>query len=119
MQQTRGLFRLALAATAVAMLLVLVPQRGSGAARTSASFVLPRASAPPSFSGRWTPPEWAALKHGTGADYVTWTAILPVLFVGLLAPLELMRTRLIRRDARTPAAPFLPSAFQRPPPHLA
>ncbi len=45
-----------------------------------------------------------------------WTAILPVLFIGLVAPLSLISARSIRSLGRTPAAPSLPSKFQRPPP---
>jgi hypothetical protein len=51
---------------------------------------------------------------GSGA----WMAILPVLFVGLVAPLSLISARSIRCLGRTPSFPALPEKFQRPPPHL-
>lgn len=45
-----------------------------------------------------------------------WMAILPVLFVGLMAPLSLISPRSIFSLGRTPASPQLPERFQRPPP---
>ena len=48
-----------------------------------------------------------------------WTAVLPVLFVGLVSPLSLvLPTSLLSLGRRLPA-PALPSLFQRPPPALA
>jgi len=47
-----------------------------------------------------------------------WMAMLPVLFVGLVAPLSLVSARAILSLGRTPAAPPLPFSFQRPPPAL-
>ena len=47
-----------------------------------------------------------------------WTSILPVLFIGLAAPLSLISPRSIRSLGRTPSAPALPCSFQRPPPAL-
>lgn len=47
-----------------------------------------------------------------------WTAILPVLFVGLMAPLSLISPRSIFSLGRPPASPELPERFQRPPPAL-
>ena len=47
-----------------------------------------------------------------------WTAILPVLFIGLVAPLSLISPRSVRSLGRTPSAPALPCSFQRPPPAL-
>jgi len=51
---------------------------------------------------------------GTG----TWMAILPVFFVGLVSPLSLLSSESIRCAGQAPAAPLLPSSFQRPPPHF-
>jgi hypothetical protein len=45
-----------------------------------------------------------------------WTAVLPVLFVGLVAPLSLVSPRFGLSLDRTPSAPALPFSFQRPPP---
>jgi hypothetical protein len=45
-----------------------------------------------------------------------WTAILPVLFVGLMAPMSLISPRRIFSLGRTPSFPGLPEKFQRPPP---
>jgi hypothetical protein len=47
-----------------------------------------------------------------------WTAILPVLFVGLVSPLSLISSRSILSLGRTPPAPRLAALFQRPPPAL-
>jgi len=47
-----------------------------------------------------------------------WTAILPVLFVGLVAPLSLISPKSYFSLGRRPAAPPLPCSFQRPPPAL-
>lgn len=47
-----------------------------------------------------------------------WTAVLPILFIGLLFPLALLSPGGLRRIGGIPPAPSLPSAFQRPPPFL-
>ena len=47
-----------------------------------------------------------------------WTAMLPVLFVGLLVPLSLISRNNMLSLGRTPLAPALPCSFQRPPPVL-
>jgi hypothetical protein len=47
-----------------------------------------------------------------------WTSILPVLFIGLVAPLSLISPRSVLSLGRTPSAPELPCSFQRPPPAL-
>jgi fatty acid desaturase len=44
------------------------------------------------------------------------TAILPLLFVGLISPLALFASIAHRELAQVPDAPQLPSTFQRPPP---
>jgi hypothetical protein len=48
-----------------------------------------------------------------------WLAMLPVLFVGLISPLNMLSPGSLLCLGRAPAAPWLPSSFQRPPPHLA
>jgi hypothetical protein len=45
-----------------------------------------------------------------------WTAILPVLFIGLVAPLSLISPRSVQSLGRTPSSPAVPCSFQRPPP---
>ncbi|HEY6490354.1 MAG: hypothetical protein WCC26_00010 [Terracidiphilus sp.] len=47
-----------------------------------------------------------------------WMAVLPVLFVGLIAPLSLISPRSALCLGRTPSAPAGISLFQRPPPSL-
>jgi hypothetical protein len=47
-----------------------------------------------------------------------WNGILPVLFIGLVAPLSLIRANSIQSLGRTLAVPVLPFRFQRPPPSL-
>ena len=53
-----------------------------------------------------------------GANPGVWTAMLPVLFVGLVAPLSLVSPKFALSLGRTPSAPALPFSFQRPPPLL-
>jgi hypothetical protein len=55
---------------------------------------------------------------GHGVDSGAWEAILPVLFIGLVAPLSLISARSSLSLGRTPSAPALPFSFQRPPPPL-
>lgn len=45
-------------------------------------------------------------------------AMLPVFFVGLVSPLNLVLPQAQNSIGRAPAAPALPSSFQRPPPQL-
>lgn len=45
-----------------------------------------------------------------------WAVMLPILFVGLVAPLSLISPQATLSLGRTPAAPALPCRFQRPPP---
>ena len=45
-----------------------------------------------------------------------WTALLPVFFIGLVSPPTLISAASIRSLYQVPAAPLLPSSFQRPPP---
>jgi hypothetical protein len=46
-------------------------------------------------------------------------AMLPVFFIGLVSPLSLITAATIQRLLQSPAAPLLPSSFQRPPPVFA
>jgi hypothetical protein len=55
-------------------------------------------------------------KHA--ANTTVWAAMLPVFFVGLVSPLNLLSARSVLCISRAPAAPALPSSFQRPPPQL-
>ena len=51
-----------------------------------------------------------------GADSGPWTAMLPVLFIGLVSPLNLLSPKSVLCSGRAPAALALPASFQRPPP---
>jgi hypothetical protein len=46
----------------------------------------------------------------------TWMAMLPVLFIGLVSPLNQLSQRSVLCFGNVPAAPLLPPSFQRPPP---
>jgi hypothetical protein len=54
--------------------------------------------------------------HGNTADHQAWLAILPVFFVGLIAPLSLPLLSAILTVGHAPQAPALAPSFQRPPP---
>jgi hypothetical protein len=51
--------------------------------------------------------------HG---DHGAFTAILPLLFLGVISPLSLLSPLAFFFLGRTPDAPALPVSFQRPPP---
>ena len=62
-------------------------------------------------------------RHGSGvylhdAASGAWMAVLPVLFIGLVAPLSLISPRSFLSLGRTPLHPELLKKFQRPPPAL-
>jgi hypothetical protein len=57
-----------------------------------------------------------AAVHKTDSD--TFAAMLPVLFVGLVSPLNVLSPRSVLCMGRAPAAPLLPFSFQRPPPSI-
>lgn len=62
---------------------------------------------------------WAGMPSGNsahGAGSGVWQAMLPVVFIGLAAPLSLVAAGSRRSLGRMPAAPSLPFRFQRPPP---
>jgi hypothetical protein len=48
-----------------------------------------------------------------------WLAMLPVLFVGLVSPLNQLAPRSSLCSGGIPPTPLLPAGFQRPPPQLA
>jgi len=56
------------------------------------------------------------IPHGHTGDAGAWLAILPILFVGVISPLSLLPPLTAAYEGRTPDAPVLPAAFQRPPP---
>jgi hypothetical protein len=60
------------------------------------------------------PAQRGSLFRDSGAG--AWMAMLPVFFVGLVAPLRPSPARFGRAIGKTHAAPLLPSSFQRPPP---
>jgi hypothetical protein len=53
-----------------------------------------------------------------GSESGAWAAMLPVFFVGLVSPLNLLSPQALDSSSWVPAAPALPSTFQRPPPQL-
>jgi len=62
-------------------------------------------------------------RHGSGmylhdASSGAWMSVLPVLFIGLVAPLSLVSPKSFLSLGRTPSSPALPAKFQRPPPAL-
>jgi hypothetical protein len=50
------------------------------------------------------------------ADSNTLAAMLPVMFVGLVSPLNVLSPKAVLCIDRAPASPPLPVSFQRPPP---
>lgn len=113
--QQGGWFRLAFAAVALALLVTMVPQERPGSLRASACITLSPASVSSSSSARWVSWDWPALTHATSADHGALMAILPVLFVGLLAPLVLLFVIATRTPRPLPVS-GLASLYQRPPP---
>jgi hypothetical protein len=62
----------------------------------------------------WSAKQTRAEMQSAGSG--VWQAMLPVLFIGLLAPLNLAFSRFRQVLCRAPQAPALPFSFQRPPP---
>jgi hypothetical protein len=56
----------------------------------------------------------ASQNDGAGA----WTVLLPIFFIGLIAPLNLISARAALSLGIAPSAPILSCLFQRPPPSL-
>ncbi|HTX75282.1 MAG TPA: hypothetical protein VMD29_03675 [Terracidiphilus sp.] len=106
---------MAFAAAAFALLVTLTPPQFSGSHRSSANITLPAVPSSPAFPASWARWEWQAVTHATSADHAVFSAILPALFVGLLAPLVLLLVSTARAFP-LPATPKLASLFQRPPP---
>jgi hypothetical protein len=52
------------------------------------------------------------------SSHAGWIAVFPILFVGLVAPLNLVSPSSVLCLGRTPSSPALPASFQRPPPAL-
>lgn len=59
----------------------------------------------------------AGLRHDSQNSAAgAWTVLLPIFFIGLIAPLNLISARAALSLEITPSAPALPFLFQRPPP---
>ena len=56
--------------------------------------------------------------HAEGGASGVWATLVPILFVGVITPLSLVSSNSVKCLGCTPAAPALPSSFQRPPPAL-
>lgn len=54
--------------------------------------------------------------HGNGPDQPLWLALLPVFFVGLIAPLSILPLIALLFLGHTSEGPALAPSFQRPPP---
>ncbi len=54
--------------------------------------------------------------HGNGPDQSLWLALLPVFFVGLIAPLDILPLFALLTLGYVAEAPALAPSFQRPPP---
>lgn len=57
-----------------------------------------------------------SISRDAGAGW--WMAVIPVLFIGLVSPLNLLSTASIRCLGRVPSSHLVPASFQRPPPRL-
>lgn len=54
--------------------------------------------------------------HGGAVDHLAWLAVLPVFFVGLVAPLTVGPLLAVLTVGHAPEEPALAPSFQRPPP---
>ena len=54
--------------------------------------------------------------HGNSPDQSLWLALLPLIFVGLIAPLDILPLFTLLTLGHAPEAPTLAPSFQRPPP---
>jgi hypothetical protein len=59
-----------------------------------------------------------ARRQSGGAGATAWTMLLPVFFIGLIAPLSLISARAASSIGAELSTPVLPFLFQRPPPSL-
>jgi hypothetical protein len=58
--------------------------------------------------------------HGhSNVDHPAWMALLPVFFIGLIAPLDLIALISVLSLDHPPQSPTLAPSFQRPPPFRA
>jgi hypothetical protein len=78
----------------------------SGAANSAALLIFPRMA------------NRSAVSTSSASAVSLASTMLPVFFVGLLAPLALLSVALARTSQNVPAAPLLAFSFQRPPPRL-
>jgi hypothetical protein len=54
--------------------------------------------------------------HGDAGHADLWLAVLPILFIGVIAPLRLLRSPECFDLSRSTDAPALQPSFERPPP---
>jgi len=54
--------------------------------------------------------------HGNSSDHPLWLSLLPVFFVGLMAPLSILPLFALLTLGHIAEAPALAPSFQRPPP---
>jgi hypothetical protein len=54
--------------------------------------------------------------HGHSTPHPDWLALLPLVFIGMIAPLSLVPFRRVLSCGHSPQAPVLAPSFQRPPP---
>jgi hypothetical protein len=64
----------------------------------------------------WSSRQANSVVRSSGASLLQ--AMLPVLFIGLVAPLSFLAFRAVLSGCSLLASPALPSSFQRPPPAL-
>ena len=114
---------LAIAAMAVVSLARVQPGAENAAVYTNPVLAFLAGHQAPTAVSPAGSPQIVKARHGSGVylhDAATgaWTSILPVLFIGLVAPLSLISPRSILSLGRTPSFPKLLRNFQRPPPVL-
>jgi len=119
-RQKQAWIWLAVAAITVATL----ARAQSGLPRTAAltnpvlAFLSAHAQGDPSSATVWNHRPGSAraqrAAHGVSSD--AWAVLLPVFFIGLISPLNLLSPRALLSLGRTASAPALPFLFQRPPP---
>lgn len=115
----RGLIWLAMAT--IAMAYVSCAQTSLESARAYAHPVLQffsgeQSAAAPALPQRQA--KAASLRAPDRTQASLLAAMLPVLFIGLVSPLNLLSPKSLLCLGRSPAAPQLPFRFQRPPPAL-
>ncbi len=107
---------------AVAALAVACASRAQAGIESAAAYTHPvlqfLAGHPASQSVDATPRPQHSARLRDAQSGGAWQAVLPVLFIGLMAPLSLVAPRTALGLGRPPAPPAQPSLFQRPPPSL-